>query len=218
MSFRTVIDKVLLRLREDTVGSDWTGVLADATSADDYQKLIGELVNETKDIIEDAWQWGVLRTLETVTTGASTVSYDMSGLTVRYRVLQVLDNTNNGELSQISDALFYHYTYSGSTQTGIPQFYRLNGNDISFWPTPDAVYDIKVHAVQPQSDRTLAADTITVPENLVVLGTYALALNERGEDGGTTLETAGQRFNNSLTDAIVQDEIRTVNETNWYAS
>ena len=45
MSYRTVIDKVLTRLREDTIGSDWSGVISAAANVDDYQKLIGELVN-----------------------------------------------------------------------------------------------------------------------------------------------------------------------------
>jgi hypothetical protein len=80
------------------------------------------------------------------------------------------------------------------------------------------VYDIKVHAVIPQADLTLAADTFTLPENIIVLGAYSLALAERGEDGGTTSDLALRRFQQSLGDAIVQDENRTVNETTWYAS
>ncbi len=218
MSYRTVVDKVLRRLREDTIGADWTGVLEGASETDDYQELIGDLVNETKDLVEDAWNWSDLRSLETVTTAASTTTYDMPNLDDRSRVLQVIDNTNDNQLVQISDSQFYHYQYIGTTQTGVPAYYRLNGNDISFWPTPDAVYDIKVHAVIPQTDRTLAADTFTVPEHLIVLGTYALALNERGEDAGTTSDTAGQRFHDALTDAISLDALRTVNETTWYAS
>jgi len=218
MSYRTVIDKVLRRLREDTVGVDWTSVLETASEADEYQRLIGDFVNETKDLIEDAWNWSSLRSIETVSTVASTATYDMSNLDDRSRVLQVIDNTNDTELTQISDDLFYHYTYIGTTQEGQPTFYRLNDNDISFYPTPDAVFDIKVHAVVPQVDRTLATDTITIPEHLVVLGAYALALNERGEDGGTLTDTAGKRFHDSLTDAISLDELRTVNETTWYAS
>lgn len=218
MSYRTVIDKVLRRLREDTIGVDWTSVLETASEADDYQRLIGDFVNETKDLIEDAWNWSSLRSIETVTTVASTATYDMSNLDDRSRVLQVIDNTNDVQLTQISDELFYHYTYIGTTQEGQPTFYRLNDNDISFYPTPDAVFDIKVHAVVPQVDRTLAVDTITIPEHLVVLGAYALALNERGEDGGTLTDTAGKRFHDSLTDSISLDELRTVNETTWYAS
>ena len=65
---------------------------------------------------------------------------------------------------------------------------------------------------------TTAANTLTVAERLVVLGAYSLALNERGEDGGTISDTAAQRFNNALVDAISQDELRTVDETTWYAS
>tara|TARA_R100000808_G_C2131945_1_gene140980 strand:- start:847 stop:1503 length:657 start_codon:yes stop_codon:yes gene_type:complete len=218
MSYRTVIDKVLTRLREDTIGANWSGAISAASDVDDYQKLIGELVNEAKDIIEDAWNWTALRSIQTVTTSASTVSYDMSSLTSRSRILQVIDNTNDSILKQISDNVFFNYTYVGSTQTGQPFYYRLKDNDIHFWPTPGGTYDIKVNAVIPQTDRTLAADTFTVPENLVVLGAYSLALNERGEDGGTSSDTAGQRFTLALTDAISQDSDRTVDENTWYAS
>lgn len=218
MSYRTVIDNVLTRLREDTIGSDWSGTISATSELDDYQKLIGVLVNEAKDHIEDAWDWTALRSIETVTTAASTVEYDMSNVTNRSRVLMVIDNTNDAILQQISDADFYNYTYVGTTQTGQPFYYRLEDNDIHFWPTPDAVYDIKVNVVIPQSDLTLAADTFTVQERLVELGAYALALNERGEDGGTVSETAAQRFDSALADAISQDALRTVDETVWYAS
>jgi hypothetical protein len=218
MSYRTVIDKVLTRLREDTIGSDWVGAISSASEVDAYQKLIGELVNEAKDIAEDSWNWTALRSVETVTTAASTATYDMSNVTDRTRILQVIDNTNDNKLKQISDSHFYNLTYIGDTQTANPSYYRLNDNDISFWPTPDAVYDIKVHAVIPQADLTLAADTFTLPENIIVLGAYSLALAERGEDGGTTSDLALRRFQQSLGDAIVQDENRTVNETTWYAS
>jgi len=218
MSYRTVVDKILRRLREDTLGSDWTGVLDDASEADDYQKLIGDFVNEAKVMIEDAWQWSVLRTIESVTTVASTATYTLSGLDSRSRILQVFDETNDIMLKQISDAQFYHYTYVGATQEGQPTYYRLKDNTMSFWPTPDAAFSIKVHAVQPQDDRTLAADTFKVQEALVVLGAYSLALSERGEDGGTGTDVAAGRFKDSLADAITQDETRTINETTWYAS
>lgn len=218
MSYRTVVDKVLRRLREDTIGADWTGTLEGASETDDYQELIGDLVNETKDTVEDAWNWSQLRSIETVTTSASTATYTMSNMTARSRVLQVIDNTNDITLKQISDAEFYHYTYIGDTAETVPAYYRLNGNDISFYPTPAGAYDIKVHAVIPQDDRTLAADTFSVPEHLIVLGAYSLAMNERGEDGGTVSDTAGMRFGSALTDAISLDELRTINETTWYAS
>ena len=217
MAYRTIINKVLRRLREDTVAADWIGDLADS-DADDYQKLIGDFVNEAKQIVEDAWSWSFLRSLQTVTTSASTATYAIPSATNRTTILQVIDDSNDFVIPQMSDADFYNFTFVGTTQNGSPLFYRLNGTDISFYPTPDAAYTIKVHMVLPQDDLTEATTTLTVPEQPVVLGAYSLALAERGEDGGTTASIAGGRFEKALADFISKDSNRTLNETVWYAT
>jgi len=217
MAYRSIINKVLRRLREDTVAADWIGDLADS-DADDYQKLIGDFVNEAKQIVEDAWSWSFLRSLQTVTTSASTATYAIPSATNRTTILQVIDDSNDLVVPQMSDADFYNFTFVGTTQTGTPLFYRLNGTDISFYPTPDAAYTVKVHMVLPQDDLTEATTTLTVPEQPVVLGAYSLALAERGEDGGTTASIAGGRFEKALADFISKDSSRTLNETVWYAT
>ena len=219
MAYRQIINKVLTRLREDTITSDWSGAILDSSDIDEYQKLISELVNESKHLVEDAWNWSCLRSIQTVTTSNGTVTYTMSNLNDRSRILQVIDDSNDAVLTQMSDELFYRYQYIGTPQNGSPMYYRLtNNNQISFWPTPDAAYNIRIHAVQPQDDLTNATDTLTVSEYVVILGAYALALSERGEDGGTGLSPALASFHGALHDAIVQDENRSVNETTWYAS
>ena len=48
MTYREIINSVLRRLREETISSDWSGDLYDSVSVTDYQKLIGELVNDSK--------------------------------------------------------------------------------------------------------------------------------------------------------------------------
>ena len=217
MAYRTIINKVLRRLREDTVAADWIGDLADS-DADDYQKLIGDFVNEAKQIVEDAWSWSFLRSLQTITTSASTATYAIPSATNRTTILQVIEDSNDFVIPQMSDADFYNFTFVGTTQNGSPLFYRLNGTDISFYPTPDAAYTIKVHMVLPQDDLTEATTTLTVPEQPVVLGAYSLALAERGEDGGTTASIAGGRFEKALADFISKDSNRTLNETVWYAT
>lgn len=217
MAYRSIINKVLRRLREDTVAADWIGDLADS-DADDYQKLIGDFVNEAKQIVEDAWSWSFLRSLQTITTSASTATYAIPSATNRTTILQVIDDSNDLVVPQMSDADFYNFTFVGTTQTGTPLFYRLNGTDISFYPTPDAAYTVKVHMVLPQDDLTEATTTLTVPEQPVVLGAYSLALAERGEDGGTTASIAGGRFEKALADFISKDSSRTLNETVWYAT
>lgn len=217
MSYRSVINKVLVRLRESTISADWSGAINDSTAVDDYEKLIGEFVNEAKTIVEDSWNWGTLRTVISQNTSSGTSQYTLSTLNSRSRILQVIDSTNNSVLSQASDAYFYKVTHTGSSSNGVPTYYRMNDNKIDFWPTPGGTYAIKIHALDTPDDLTTAASTFSVSEHLVVLGAYALALAERGEDGGTPSDQAMLRFKTSLTDAIAQDSNRAVNETTWYA-
>ena len=218
MAYRSIVNKVLRRLREETISADWIGDLNDSSDVDDYQKLVGDFVNESKQAVEDAWHWSFLRSLATVTTSASTATYAIPSGTNRMSVLQVINDTSDFIIPQMSDATFYNYTFVGSTSNGSPLYYRLNGTDISFYPTPDAAYTIKLHIVLPQDDLTESATTLTIPEQPVVLGAYALALSERGEDGGTGQSLATNRFDAVLADFIGKDSARTLNETLWYAS
>jgi len=218
MSYRGIINSVLRRLREDTIASDWSGALEDSSDPDDYQKLIGELVNEAKQIVEDSWEWTSLRSIVDITTSAATSSYTITGGTDRSRVKSVFDDTNDNMLRQLSDDMFYHYKYTGSTTNSLPTDFRLaSGTTMEFYPTPDGTYTIRAHMLIPQADLTLAATELTVPQHPVVLGAYSLALAERGEDGGTSSDVAALRFHDALSDAIAFDEARTIGETTWYA-
>jgi hypothetical protein len=51
MTYLELVNHVLTRLREDNVG---------AVSESSYSRLIGELVNDSKRLVEDAWQWSML--------------------------------------------------------------------------------------------------------------------------------------------------------------
>ena len=52
MTFRGLINEVLIRLREDTISADWSGDINDSTTVSDYQKVIGALVNDAKRSVE----------------------------------------------------------------------------------------------------------------------------------------------------------------------
>ena len=41
MTFRGLINEVLIRLREDTISSDWSGDINDSTTVSAYEKVIG---------------------------------------------------------------------------------------------------------------------------------------------------------------------------------
>ena len=59
MTYLEAVNSVLRRLREDEVVS---------VSANPYSKLVGELVNDAKRLVEDAWDWSSLRNTITVQT------------------------------------------------------------------------------------------------------------------------------------------------------
>ena len=43
-TYRELINQVLIRLREDTIPTNWSGAINDSSTITDYQKVIGALV------------------------------------------------------------------------------------------------------------------------------------------------------------------------------
>ena len=66
--------------------------------------------------------------------------------------------------------------------------------------------------VDPQEDLVNATDTLTVLENIVILGAWSRAIAERGEDGGSMVSTAQESYSGALKDAIAQDMSRNTND------
>ena len=63
MTYRELINQVLIRLREETISSNWSGNINDSSTVSDYQKVVrdfafvidgkyssGEIVNIVKNI------------------------------------------------------------------------------------------------------------------------------------------------------------------------
>jgi len=223
MTYLELINSVLRRLRETTIGSNWSGALNDSTGVSDYQKLIGEFVNESKREVEDAWNWSILRSSQTVTTVADTQNYNIPSTTQRTRILLAQEQTNGTVLQEMSDPYLQFTKYpASSVQKTIPHYYSVVGINnglvqIAFDPVPDAAYNITFRVVTPQDDFTAAASTIAVPSNVVILGAWARAISERGEDGGSLSDMVFGQYQNALSDAIQIDAGRTVGEVDFYA-
>ena len=114
MTYREIINSVLRRLRESTISSNWNGALNDATTVNDYQKLIGEFVNEAKREVEDAWNWSILRYSTNVTTVADTQEYNISGTSQRTRILLAQEQSNGTILQEMNDAYLQSTKYPTS--------------------------------------------------------------------------------------------------------
>ena len=59
MTYVQLVNSVLRRLRENEVST---------VQSDNYSKLIGDLVNDAKDLVESAWDWSALRTTLAINT------------------------------------------------------------------------------------------------------------------------------------------------------
>jgi len=222
MTFRGLINEVLIRLREDTISSDWSGDINDSTTVTDYQKVIGSLVNDTKRSVESYHDWLVLRQTVDVTTVASTKNYNLSS-GQEFKVLDVVNNSTGYQLTQVNRSYLNSIMYPNDP-TGEPTYYGFNGADTSnnlkvdLSPIPTAAQTISFDIVKYQDELTEAATVINIPNKPVVLGAWARAIAERGEDGGTQSSIAAQEATNSLNQAIMIDGGNAKYENDWFTT
>ena len=220
MTFRGLINEVLIRLREDTISSDWTGDINDSSTISAYQKVIGALVNDAKRYVEQRHDWLVLRQTVDISTVASTKNYNLSS-GQEIKIIDVINNTTGTQLSQVSRAYLNSIMYP-TDPTGEPLYYGFNGVDASknlkvdLSPIPINAETLSFDIIKYQDDLTEADTVLSVPEKPVVLGAWAMAISERGEDGGTQSSLMAQESIEALKQAIILDSGNTRYETDWY--
>jgi hypothetical protein len=220
MTFRGLINEVLIRLREDTISADWSGDINDSSTVSDYQKVIGSLVNDTKRSVESYHDWLVLRETVNISTVASTKNYNLSS-GQEFKVLDVVNNSTGYQLSQVNRSYLNSIMYP-TDPTGEPTYYGFNGADASnnlkvdLSPIPTAAQTISFDIVKYQDELTEASTVIKIPNKPVVLGAWARAIAERGEDGGTQSSIAAQEATNSLNQAIMIDGGNAKYELDWF--
>jgi len=201
-TYLTLVNDVLSRLRESEVTS---------VSDNTYSSLIGRFVNEAKREVEDAWNWNRLRSTITIDTVADSFNYTLTSSQKRFRFIDAFNDTQDIEMRLTGMNTLNQRFYLGTTQTGAPQEFGFNGHDTSgdakvdVYPVPDAVYSLRFNLIIPQADLSADTDEIIMNEFPIILGAYAKAIFERGEDGGVSTNEAYQIYNVALNDAISQD-------------
>ncbi len=214
MTYLQLVNDVLARLRESSVST---------VSSTSYSQLVGKWINDTKRQVEDAWNWDCLSTELTVTTVAGTSQYTVTGSKRRHKDVVVNDTTSKATLSNVPAQYIADQNQLSTVQNGSPIYYAWDGWDgtdskVSFFPTPDGVYSIKFNMIVPQADLSADADVLFVPEDLVILGAYARAIVERGEDGGLASSEAYALFKAALADWISLESGRQVENECWVAN
>lgn len=211
-TYLDLVNDVLIRLREPEVAN-----VSDTT----YSKLIGKFVNDAKRQVENAYDWNDISETFTITTTASTYQYPLTSVNSRYKILQVIDNTKNIELTPCNVAWFNRQITQDNPTNNDPYMYVVDGVNASrkpylnLWPIPSGTNSINVYLVNPQSDLSANTDVLYVPSDPVVLGAFARALVERGEDGGLNSSEAYGLYKSSLSDQIALESSRNVDGANW---
>ena len=211
MTYLQIINAVLRRLREDTVA---------AYNTSDYSTLIGDFVNEVKREVEDSWNWTQLRSTVQITTASGTYQYTLTTAGDRYRILQVINDTEDYDLAKGRYSYMNNWLTGNGAQNGKPFWYDVNGQSggdpiANLYPIPDGAYNINFNMIIPQDDLAASATELTVPDYPVLLGAYARSLSERGEDGGMMYAEALNQYNKALADAIAIDAGNHPFEMDW---
>ena len=222
MTYRELINQVLIRLREDTISADWSGNINDSGTVSAYHKVIGSLVNDSKRGVEERHDWLNLRESITFNTVVGTKNYNLNS-GQEFKIIDAMNNTTGHHLHQVSKVYINTVKYP-TDDTGQPLYYGFNGSDssnnlkIDLSPVPSQVQTLSFDICKYQDNLSTAASVLKIPAQPVILGAWARAIAERGEDGGTQSSLAAQEANEAVKQAIILDSGNTQYETDWYVN
>jgi len=202
MTYLELVNGVLRRLRENEVAT---------VTENSYSCLVGDLVNDAKVLVENAWDWSALRQTISIATVNGTKNYSLTGTGWKGKRLNVINDTSNLVMDYRSSDWFDEQYFIGTPVSGAPRHYTYgevdsNGDQtIDLYPLPDGVYTIRFDAVVRNTAMTSGSDILDIPDQPVLHLSVALASRERGETGGTSTAEYFKIANQYLTDAIAID-------------
>lgn len=216
MTYLEIVNAVLKRLRESDVA---------AIEQTAYSRVVSAFVNDAKRLVEGAWDWSALRTDVQLATVDGTSTYSLTGYGADPEVLGVWNNTQNLKMRQMAPVWYKQQVYTQDTLLdGAPSKYFLSGVDgsgdaeITVYPEPDAVYDVRVWLSYYQAELTLGTDVLLVPSWPVILQAVAMLAEEKGETGGATSARYFEMADKALDDAIAYDAAKGGREIDWRMS
>lgn len=213
LTYLEIVNKVLIRLRERTV----TDVQQSA-----YSRLIGEFVNKIKRDVESAYSWESLRDSWSCYTTADVATYYMQDAGPNVVAMDAFNVTSQVRLKPISNREMDSYlTIPLEPGRGAPLYYVFNGTNesneakVDIFPIPDAAYIIQWNLYALQGDLVANDDTTPLPFRPIIEGALAMAMAERGEDGGTASLAQWEVYKQSLSDAIAFEAAKVEEDQVW---
>jgi len=213
-TYLQLVNDVLIRLRENEVSS---------VSDNAYSKLIGKFINDAKRQCEDAYNWNALSDTLSATTGADVFNYVLVGSGQRFRVIDVINDTNDYFLELQTTEQMNKLFLIQTAQKDQPRYYNFNGTNsngdtqVDLYPIPNGVYNLRFNVIKPQVPLSANSDALLIPSEPVIFNALARAMGERGEDGGIASNEAFAMYRQSLSDAIALESGRYLEEAEWTA-
>lgn len=218
MTYIELVNAVLRRLRENEVTTvQGTG------NSNSYARLIGDYINEAKSQVEAAWDWSALRSTLTLTTTSGVFNYELNGTQNNFKVIDVLNDTSNFVMEYKTGQWFDEQFLLYTQPAGTPVYYNFNGvsvdgdTQVDIFPIPDGVYTLRFNITQRNLPLSADADSVVIPTRPVILLATAMAIEERGEDGGQQSINAYGAAKSALADEISLDAARHPEDTIWYS-
>lgn len=211
-NYLQLVNSVLRRLREPEASS---------VNDSDYVRLIATYINDSKRQVEDAYNWNSLSETLSATTVPDLFSYVLVDSGQRFRMVDAINDSLNvvmiNQTTKWMDSVFL----TNTPAKGEPYYYNFNGTDVNgdtivdVYPIPDGNYFLRFNVILPQAELADNADVLYVPHEPVIMGAYARAIAERGEDAGVQGNEAYALYLQSLSDAIALESGRYVEESQW---
>lgn len=211
-----LVNAVLTRLRESTVAT---------TSSTTYSSLILEFVDTVKDEVEAAHYWRDLRNTYTITATPGTTLYTFTSAGQHARILDMWNSTTKAQVSRGAFTSFNQKFFGvDSVATGNVTEFLPAGLDSSYdlqvdvWPSPSTTNTLKANLYIPARALTAVADATVVlaPNQVIIEGALAMAIEERGDDNGTAADKQFARYQNMLASYVAADIGSDESEVAWY--
>ena len=219
MTYLELVNGVLTRLREKKVAS---------LDTNPFVSLIGALVNDAKQSVEDAWQWSQLRAIESiqVTPNQKNIILPNSSDNT-YSIRDILNVQTGGYLKYVTQPwlrYWYSDSFNNPLSSGEPTYWtwgpvdNATGNKtLDILKPADTFYTLNVNRVTNQPMLVSPDDRLWVPYAPVLHLATALASRERGEIGGTPTSELFVMADRYLSDAIAYDSAKWTEEMDWTA-
>ena len=190
-----------------------------------YSKLIGEFVSDAKSLVENAWSWsGNIQQNLTVGTSLTDLAIPNSTVNTQVRSVRNIDTKTDLKRLEYTDYrdLFIDNllvtTYGPQPEFYATQFdFTTDSQKVYFWPPTEGTktFYLNVRWDNRGDDVLTDSSTLSVPSLPVVQFAHAMAVEERGETGGTTPATLFGIAKSTLSDAVAYDAAAFPSATTW---